>query len=88
MSDNRDSNYISVKGWMWIMFVTAIPLVGFIMMIVWCFTGDNESRKNYFRAIFAWIFLFIALIVILGLVGHLPIAWKGFQNHPQTTHSL
>ena len=56
MSNKDDSNYVSVGSWMWMMFVTVIPIIGFIMMIVWCFTGENESRKNYFRAIWAWIF--------------------------------
>jgi len=90
MNDNRDSNYISVGGWMWIMFVTAIPIVGLVMMIVWAFTGDNESRKNYFRAIFVWLFLLIALLVVLSLLGNLPAIQKAIQSHPhpQTTHSL
>jgi hypothetical protein len=88
MSNDRDSNYISVKGWMWMMFVTAIPLLGFIMMIVWCFTGDNESRKNYFRAIFAWFFVLIILLVLFYMLGNLPAISKAIQHHPQTTHSL
>lgn len=62
------------------MFVTAIPIVGFIMMIVWCFTGENESRKNYFRAIWFWIFIFIALIVVLLSVGHAPAFLKQVQS--------
>ena len=90
MNDNRDSNYISVGGWMWIMFLTAIPIVGLIMMILWCFIGDNESKKNYFRAIFAWIFLLIAVIVVLSLLGNLPAIEKAIHSHSptQTTHSL
>ncbi len=65
---------------MWMMFVTAIPVIGFIMMIVWCFTGDNESRKNYFRAIWAWILVFIALIAVLVLIGHAPVFLKQIQS--------
>jgi F0F1-type ATP synthase membrane subunit c/vacuolar-type H+-ATPase subunit K len=72
MSNNRDSNYISVGRWMWIMFVTAIPILGLIMMIVWAFSGENESRKNYFRAIFAWLLIFTALGVGLAMLGSLP----------------
>jgi hypothetical protein len=43
-----------------------------IMMIVWAFTGENESRKNYFRAIFAWFLIFIALGIGLLMLGSLP----------------
>ena len=57
---------------MWMMFVTALPLIGVIMVIVWAFTGDNESRKNYFRAILMWFALFIMLIAGLALLGQLP----------------
>jgi hypothetical protein len=76
MSKDRDSNYISVGRWMWIMFVTAIPIIGFIMMIVWAFAGENESRKNYFRAIFAWFLIVLALVVGLALLGNLPALEK------------
>lgn len=85
MNDDRDNNYVSVGSWMWMMFVTAIPIVGFIMMIVWCFTGENESRKNYFRAIWAWIFVFIALMVVLVLVGQAPALLKQFQSWTSQT---
>jgi hypothetical protein len=80
MSDNRDSNYISVGSWMWMMFVTAIPIVGFIMMIIWACTGENESRKNYFRAIFAWVLVFVVLVIVLALVGSLPGILKHFES--------
>ena len=41
-----------------------------IMVIVWAFAGDNESRKNYFRAILAFFVLFIGLIVLLAVFGN------------------
>ena len=54
------------------MSVTALPVIGVIMVIVWAFTGDNESRKNYFRAILMWVALFVILILGLALLGQLP----------------
>ena len=47
------------------MFVTAIPIVGQIMILVWAFTGNNESRKNYYRATLATFLLFITSLVFL-----------------------
>lgn len=73
MNNDRDSNYVSVGSWMWMMFVTAIPIIGLIMMIIWALTGENESRKNYFRAIFAWVLVAVALVVVLALLGNAPI---------------
>ena len=72
MSDNEDKNYISVGSWMWMMFVTAIPCIGLIMIFVWAFAGENESRKNYYRAILAWFGIFVALFLVLAALGQWP----------------
>jgi hypothetical protein len=81
MSNNDDKNYVSVGAWMGLMFVTAIPIVGWIMIIVWAFAGENESRKNFYRAKLAWILvlmaLIISLIVVVGMLGY----WAAIQNH-------
>jgi hypothetical protein len=50
------------------------------MIFVWAFTGDNESRKNYYRAILAWCAVFVALFVILALVGQLPHIQKQLED--------
>jgi hypothetical protein len=65
-ADNR--NDVSVGSWMFMLLVTALPVIGFIMVIVWAFTGENETRKNYFRALLAWIAVLIGVGVVLWLV--------------------
>lgn len=80
MSNKDDSNYVSVGSWMWMMFVTAIPIVGQIMIVVWAFTGDNKSRKNYYRAILAWMLVFMALIVVVALLGSWPAILRLIQS--------
>ena len=72
MSYEAERNYVSVGSWMWMMFVTAIPIVGVVMIFVWAFSGQNESKKNYYRAILAWFAVLISLVVVLALVGQLP----------------
>ena len=79
MSDDRDRNYISVGYWMWMMFVTAIPIIGQIMVLVWAFTGHNESRKNYYRAILMWILIALAFVVTLAALGNGPEILKQIQ---------
>lgn len=64
MSERNDRNYVSTMSWFGMMFVMAIPLVGFVMMIVWAFTGDNETRKNYFRALLLW--MLVGLVLAAG----------------------
>jgi hypothetical protein len=80
MSKN-DGNYVSVGSWMWMMFVTAIPVIGVIMVFVWAFTGGNESRKNYYRAILAWVLVLALLIVGLIVFGGLLGNWPAIQKH-------
>ena len=80
MSNKDDNNYVSVGSWMWMMFVTAIPIIGQIMILVWAFTGDNESRKNYYRAILAWLLVFVAFIVVVALLGNWPAIQKQIQS--------
>jgi uncharacterized membrane protein YidH (DUF202 family) len=85
MNDKEDSNYISVGSWMGTLFITAIPVVGLLMMLVWAFTGENESRKNYFRAILSWIVILVVLCVgaafVVGYMGEGPALQKFIQEH-------
>ncbi len=80
MNNDSDSNYISVGSWMWMMFVTAIPVVGLIMILVWAFAGHNESRKNYYRAILAWFMILVVLVILLILIGGAPAILKQIQS--------
>ena len=64
---------------MLMMFVTAIPIVGQIMVLVWAFAGENESRKNYYRAVLAWLLVVIGLVVLLAALGSAPAIMKQLQ---------
>lgn len=69
MSDEQDRNYISVSQWMLWLLLAAIPCVGIIVVIVMAFAGENESRKNYFRALIAWFFIILALFFVIAVLG-------------------
>jgi len=84
MNNNDDRNYISIGSWMFMMFITAIPIVGLIMILVWAFTGDNESRKNYYKAIIMWFLILVVLIVGIALLGASPAILK--LIHQSTSH--
>jgi hypothetical protein len=57
---------------MFMMFVTAIPIVGLIMILIWAFTGDNESRKNYYKALLMWVLIAVVFAVGLLFLGVFP----------------
>jgi hypothetical protein len=62
MNDDTDRNYISFGDWMWMIFVTCIPVAGQIMALVWAFSGENQTKRNFFQAAIAWALLsFVAL---------------------------
>ena len=69
MNEERDRNYISVGQWMLWLLLAAIPCVGVIIIIVMAFAGENESRKNYFRALIAWFFIILALFIVIAVLG-------------------
>jgi hypothetical protein len=72
MTREYDRNYVSFRFWMFALFITALPCIGWIMIIIWAFLGDNSSRKNYFRAVIAWMVILTLLWGSVFLVGLWP----------------
>ena len=57
----------SVGNWFVTMLLTFIPLIGFIMLIVWAFGGNTEpSKKNWDRAQLIWMIIVIILSIVFG----------------------
>jgi hypothetical protein len=79
MSNGNDKNYVSFWFWMLALFVTAIPCVGLIMILIWAVVGENESRKNFFRAIIAWALIGVVLWMGLMLLGLGPEILKQLE---------
>lgn len=46
----EDTSPLSVGSYLVMLIVSAIPLVGLIMMFVWGFGNSNRNRKNFARA--------------------------------------
>ena len=90
-SKQEDSNYVSVGSWMGMMFVTAIPVIGLLMVLVWAFSGENQSRKNYYRAILSWLLILVLLVVAAGVaiqyLGGTPAVQKFIQDHQNLLHN-
>jgi hypothetical protein len=65
---------------MGMMFVAALPCIGVVMIFIWAFTGENETRKNYFRAILMWFALGLVLFAILAALGELSQLQQQFKD--------
>ena len=59
---------LSVGGWIGTMIVLMIPVVNFIMLLVWAFGSGNKSRKNYCLASLIIAVVMIVLIVVFYMV--------------------
>lgn len=58
----------------------AIPCVGLVMIIVWAFWGENESRKNYFRALILLFLIWTLLVVALICLGCMPAIMEELKH--------
>ena len=61
------------------LFLTALPCVGFVFVLLWAFVGQNESRKNYFRAVIAWWLVLGLVWVSILILGFWPQMHKQIQ---------
>lgn len=80
-----DSNYpqekvISIGEWIITLILTAIPLVGFIMLLVWAFGSNTPpSKANWAKAalimmvigIILWFLVIGSIVAALGGLGHI-----------------
>ena len=62
---------VSVSDWFLTLFLTAIPLVGLILLFVWAFgSTTNPSKANWAKATLLWaaigIVIYIIIIAIFG----------------------
>lgn len=65
---------LSVGGWIATMIVLMIPVVNFIMLLVWAFGSGNNSRKNYCLASLIIAVVMIALIMVFYIAFGLSAA--------------
>lgn len=70
MTTLEDNNRpLSTGEWLVTLLISAIPLVGIVMMFVWAFGDGNVGRRNLYRAqlILAAIILSLALLVFIAM---------------------
>ena len=74
------SEPLSVKEWFVTLFITYIPLVGLIMMLVWAFdSSTNVNKKNFAKASLIWMLIGIALAIVFLIAFAPHIRWRQDQ---------
>jgi hypothetical protein len=69
--NNNAKSFPPVKTgeWMLTMFIMGIPLVGFIMLLVWAFSsGTNPSKSAWAKATLIWGVILTVIYVIIYLI--------------------
>lgn len=68
--ENPSVPVMSIKDWMITILITAIPLVGFVMLFVWAFGGGstNPNKQNWAKATLIWFAIIIALYLIVFMI--------------------
>jgi len=63
---------VSIGYWMFALLISWLPLINLICVPCLAFIGRNETKKNFFKAMIAWILLLIAvhLCLILAFGWH------------------
>jgi len=63
------SQSLSIGHWMLVLFLTFIPLLNVIMLLVWAFGSETPTVKaNWAKAMLLWMVIGIALYAILFLI--------------------
>ena len=61
----------STTDWLITLIITAIPLVGFIMLFVWAFGSDtNENKANWAKAtLIIYAIVFALSLIFMAIFG-------------------
>ena len=77
---NQNPPVVSLGDWFVTMFITAIPLIGLIMLFVWSFGGGvNPNKTTWAKAALIWAaiatVIYILVFVLFGFAF-----WRGFHG--------
>ena len=69
VEQQRNSNEVKTGDWFVTLLIAAIPIIGFIMLFVWAFSGGtNPSKANWAKAALLWLVIIIAIYLFIILV--------------------
>lgn len=68
----NDKNYVSVWVWLLAIIAMGIPGVNLLVAFIGSFLGDNDSRKNFFRAQLLLLLIGLILVLLGVAIGILP----------------
>ena len=80
MAKGKDKNHVPVWVWLLAMLLMALPCINIAVALVGALAGENESRKNYFRAWIIWFLICSLIGVAVMALGLMPLILKQIQD--------
>lgn len=82
--------YQPLRPWtyFWLNVLFAIPVVGFIFLIVFSFAGGNINRRNYARSYWCPILILTVIAVIFLIVILIAALLSGVSMSEMTANSM
>lgn len=72
---------LSVKDWLIIFIIGAIPIVNIVMLFVWAFGGNaNPNKKNYSKAALILAAIVIAIVIVFFVLFLVIFGAAGMSN--------
>ena len=68
-NQTQDSSVMSVKDWAITLFITGLPIIGFIMLFVWGFgSGTNTNKANFAKGALILVAIMIVVYAIFMML--------------------
>ncbi len=69
MENQGNKAVLSIQEWAITLIITALPIIGFIMLFVWGFSsGTNENKANFAKAGLIVYAIMIGLYLLFALI--------------------
>ena len=73
----KRSKEISTGGYFWLMLLFAVPVIGFIAMLIFASAVKNRNLRNFARAHVVWVVVLLILAILLWIVTKLALKAAG-----------
>lgn len=65
----QPNNDTSLGAWMLTIFLTSLPIVGVVMLLIWSFgSGTSPAKSNWAKATLLWALIVIGIYVLVIVV--------------------
>ncbi len=73
----KRSKEISTAGYFWLMLLFAVPVVGFIAMLIFACAVKNKNLRNFARAHVVWVIVVLIIAIALWILARVALKAAG-----------